>query len=156
MRPRPLSQIPAGAMALLTGKGTPSSIANKTGKIYQHAGMTGDLPSTSQLMTGLIRGKGIEDMFQGVKAGKGDYESYYAPGYVSGQEPMSASEAAGALGPLLDAALYGEPLTVQAKYGSQPGGWGSYLIDKAASRLMKKPAGSGQPIYKTVGRRLFR
>ena len=151
-----LAGIPAGQMALLIGKGTPQSIANKVGKIYHGAGATGALPSTDKLLKGFTSGKGIEDMFQGVKAHGNDYESFYAPGYVSGQEPMGMGEAATTAGGLLDAALYGEPLTVQAKYGSQPGGWGGFMIDKWAAKAAKKPAGKGAPVYKSVGRKLFR
>ena len=151
-----LSQIPAGEMALIMSKGTPQAIANKLGKTYKAAGTTGELPTTGQLLKNLSKGKGVEDMFQGVKAKKGDYESTLAPGYAYGQEPMSMADATSRYGSLLDAALYEEPLATRQKYSSEPGGWGSYLIDKWASKAMKKPAGSGKPIYKYVGRRLFR
>jgi len=107
-------------------------------------------------LRGLTRGKGLESMFQGEKAGKGDYPSSIAPGYTYGKEPMPLGEATSAVGSLLDAALYGEPLNVQAKYGSQPGGWGSYLIDKWASHALKRPAGKGKPVYRAVGRQLLR
>jgi len=147
-----LADIPAGAMAQLLAKGKPSSMPNKLGSIYFNAGTTHDLPTSERLLHGLIRGKGLEDQFQGVKAKKGDYESYYAPGYASGQEPMSMSGAMGAMSPLLDAVLYGMPTGMQDKYSS----WGDYLVNKWASRAMKKPAGKGPPVYRYVGRRLFR
>lgn len=151
-----LSKIPAGEMALIMSKGTPQAIANKLGKTYKSAGTTGDLPTTQDLLKNLQRGKGVQDMFQGVKAKKGDYPSSIAPGYAYGQEPMSMAESASRYGSLLDAALYEEPLATRQKYSSEPGGWGSYLIDKWSSKAMKKPAGKGAPIYKYVGRRLFR
>ncbi len=150
-----LADIPAGAMAQLLSHGGRSAIPNKIGNIYLNAGTANDLPSSSRLLQGLIRGKGIKDTFQGVKAGKGDTESYYNPGYVAGQEPMSMGGARGAITPLIDAILYGSGADMQAKYGTD-GGWGSYLIDKWASRAAKKPAGKGAPIYRYVGRRLFR
>jgi hypothetical protein len=151
-----LAGIPAGEMALLLGKGTPKSTANKIGGIYHAAGTTGDLPSTNKLLQDFTRGKGLEDMFQGVKAHKGDSASYSNPGYVYGQEPLPMGQATASAGALLDAALYGEPLAVQAKYGSGEGGWGSYLIDKWAGKALKKPAGAGKPVYRYVGRHLFK
>lgn len=143
-------------MALLLGRGTPQSTTNRIGTIYHRAGTSGDLPSTQRLLRGFTRGRGTQDMIMGVKAGKGDYPSSIAPGYVYGQEPMSATEAVGTAGPLLDAALYGLPLNVQAAYGSGPGGWGSYLFDRWASKAMKRPAGKGPSVTRYVGRRLFR
>lgn len=151
-----LSELPAAQLAMLTGyKGTPRSLANSVGRIYQRAG-AGDLPSTRKLMKGLTGGKGIDQMFSGVKAGRGDMASYTSPGYVYGQEPMPMGEAAGTLASLLDAALINEPLRTQQKYGSAPGSWGQFLIDKGSMKSMKKPAGKGVPLNKFVGRRLFR
>lgn len=153
-----LSDIPAGAMAQILGKGTVQSTTNKLGKIYKGAGTTGDLPTTERLLAKLTQGKGTQDMFQGVKAGKKDPQSTIAPGYVYGQEPMGMAEASSTYGTLLDAAMYGAPAAMRAKYSADPGagGWGNYLIDRWGSKAMKKPAGKGQPITKYVGRRLFR
>jgi hypothetical protein len=151
-----LAALPAGAWAQIEGKGSVQSTANRLGKIYKGAGTTGDAPSTGELMKDLTRGRGVKDIFEGVKAKKGDYPSSIAPGYVYGEEPLPMGEAASQYGTLLDAALYGAPQAMRDKYSSQTGGWGSYLIDKWASKAMKKPAGSGKPIYKYVGRRLFK
>jgi hypothetical protein len=150
-----LSALPVGQWAMLGGKGTVQSTANRIGKFYNKAGMQQSIPSTDKLLGNFAKGKGIEDMFQGVKAGRGDQESYMSPGYVYGQEPMPLGEATQAAGSLLDAALYAEPLGVRMKYGSAPGGWGSFQLDKWASKAVKKPAGKGKPVYKAVGRRLF-
>lgn len=149
-----LSEIPAGEMALLMGKGTPRSVANEIGGIYQQAGAFNAMPSTQELLRGFTHGKGLKDMFQGVPAKKGDQESYSAPGYVYGQEPMGMGSATSAIEGLLDAAFYGAPPGMLEKYGST--GQGGYLIDKWASRALKKPAGKGQPIYRFVGKKLFR
>jgi hypothetical protein len=152
-----LANMPAGAMArLMGGNGNTSRYVNNLGKLYERAGEENWLPSTGRMLGNLQRGKGgIQDMFQGVKAKKGAYESTIAPGYEYGKEPLPLGEASSQYGSLLDAALYGEPLTVRSKYGSQTGGWGGYLIDKWGSKALKKPAGKGRPIYKSVGRRLF-
>jgi hypothetical protein len=105
----------------------------------------------------LVHSKGINAMFSGQKAGKGDYESTLAPGYAYGQEPLPMGEAAGTMAGLLDAMLINESLPVQAKYsGSMPGSWGSYLIDKGSSKALGKKAGRGVPLNKFVGRRIFR
>jgi hypothetical protein len=151
-----LAELPAGAWAEILGKGSVQSTTNKLGKIYKGAGTTGDIPSTGELLKNLTKGRGVEDTFQGVKAKKGDYPSSIAPGYAYGQEPLPMGEATSQYGTLLDAALYGSPEAMRAKYSSQAGGWGGYLIDKWASKAMKKPAGAGKPIYKYVGRRLFK
>lgn len=151
-----LANIPAGAMAQLLGKGTPGSSVRNVARIYQGAGLANALPTTQQLLHGMVRGKGLEDAFQGVKSGPKDADSYYNPGYVAGQEPKKIGEAITAFSPLLDASLYNLPTDLQDVYGSQPGSWGSYLMDQWASRAMKKPAGKGAPIYRYVGRRLFR
>jgi hypothetical protein len=151
-----LAALPVGQWAQILGNGSPQSLANMTGRLYQRAGTSGALPSTDKLLRNLMRGGGVEDMFQGVKAGPGDYESYLQPGYVSGQEPMPMGEAAYTYGGLLDAALSQEPLLTAQKYGVASGGWGSYLVDKWASKAMKKAPGAGKPIYKSVGRKLFR
>ena len=42
------------------------------------------------------------------------------------------------------------------KYGVASGGWGSYLLDKWASKAMKRPPGKGKPVYRYVGKKLFR
>jgi hypothetical protein len=151
-----LAALPVGQWAQILGNGSPQSLANTTGRIYQRAGTTGALPSTDRLLRQLQQGGGVQDMFQGVKAGPGDYESYMQPGYVSGQEPMPMGEAAYTYGGLLDSALSQEPLLTAQKYGAASGGWGSFLIDKWASKAMKKAPGKGKPIYKSVGRKLFR
>jgi hypothetical protein len=152
-----LAGIPAGQMALLLGNGSPRSVVNKVGSIYHRAGATGALPSTDKLLRGFTSGRGTNDMIMGVKAGPHDYPSSYAPGYAYGQEPMAMGEAASTVGGLLDAALYSEPLNVQAKYsGILPGSWGSFLIDKWAGRALKRPAGKGVAPNRFVGRRLFR
>jgi hypothetical protein len=154
-----LSAIPAGSMAQILGKGTTQSTVNKLGKIYKSAGTgTGSFPTTEKLLAKLTKGKGVEDMFMGEKAKKGDVESTYAPGYAYGSEPMGMAETASAYGTLLDAALYGLPQATRLKYSADPasGGWGNYLIDKWGSKAMKKPAGKGVPINKYVGKRLFR
>ncbi len=152
-----LADLPAGQIAtLMGGQGTPEDIANNLGKLYERAGTQGWLPSTDRLLKNLGRGKGIETMFEGQKAGPNDMASYAQPGYVYGQEPMPMGEAAYTYGGLLDAALFQEPLATAAKYGVESGGWGSYLVDKWASKALKKPPGKGTPIYKSVGRKLFR
>lgn len=151
-----LAELPAGSWAQIMGKGTVQSTTNKLGKIYKAAGTTADVPTTGALMKNLTRGKGVKDAFEGVKAKKGDYPSSIAPGYAYGQEPLPMGEATSQYGALLDAALWGAPEGMRDKYSSQTGGWGSYLIDKWASKAMKKPAGAGKPIYKYVGRRLFK
>lgn len=150
-----LASLPVGQWASILGNGSPQSLANTTGRLYDRAA-SGRTPSTERLLGQLRKGNGIEDSFEGVKAGKGDYESYLQPGYVSGQEPMPMGEAAYAYGDLLDAALSQEPLLTSQKYGVESGGWGSFLIDKWASKAMKKPPGAGKPVYRSVGRRLFR
>lgn len=150
-----LAALPVGQWATILGRGTPQSIANTTGRLYQRAA-GGAVPSTGRLLSQLRQGKGVEDMFQGVKAGKGDYESFLQPGYVSGQEPMPMGEAAYTYGGLLDAALSQEPALTASKYGVASGGWGSYLVDRWASKAMKKPPGKGKPIYRSVGSKLFR
>jgi hypothetical protein len=146
-----LKEIPAGEMGLIMGRGTPRSLVNKTGDIYHDVGMFGDIPTTDKLLSRLTRGRGVKDMFQGVKTRQGDTESYSAPGYVYGQEPMGMGTATQRFASLLDAALYGSP--VAEKYGSE--GWGGYLMDKWAARALKRPAGKGKPIYRYVGRHLF-
>ena len=151
-----LARLPAAQWAMILGNGKPQSIANKLGGIYHDAGMRSDLPSTDRLLSQLRQGNGLEDMFQGVKAGKHDYESYSQPGYVYGQEPMPMGEATSAYGTLLDAALSQEPMLTAQKYGVMSGGWGSYLIDKWASKAMKRPPGKGKPIYSYVGKKLFK
>lgn len=150
-----LAELPVGQWATILGNGSPQSLANKTGRIYQRAA-GGALPSTDKLLRNLQHGGGIADMFQGVKAGPRDSESFAQPGYVYGQEPMPMGEAAYTYGGLLDAALSQEPMLTASKYGVASGGWGSYLVDKWASKAMKKAPGRGQPIFRSVGRRLFR
>lgn len=153
-----LATMPAAQMAMLSGhyKGTPESLANSLGTLYAGAARS-KLPSTSRMIGQLTHGKGVTAMFAGEKAGKGDYESYTNPGYVYGAEPLPMGEAASTVAGLLDAALYGEPLSVQLKYnGTTPGSWGSYLIDKGSAKAMKKPAGKGTPLNRWVGRRIFR
>lgn len=150
-----LASLPVGQWAAILGRGTPQSIANKTGSIYQRAA-AGATPSTTRLLRNLRQGGGIEDMFEGVKAGPRDSESFAQPGYVYGQEPMPMGEAAYAYGNLLDAALSSEPLLTAEKYGVASGGWGSYLVDKWASKAMKRKPGRGKPIFRSVGSRLFR
>ncbi len=152
-----LANLPAAQLAMLSNgyTGTSQSLANTVGRVYNQAGK-GTLPSTGKLVGNLTSSKGINEMFGGVKAGKGDQESYTNPGYVYGQEPLMLGEAATTLGGLLDASLINEPLTTQAKYGSAPGAWGSYLIDKGSSKALKKPAGKGKPLNTYVGKRLFR
>lgn len=151
-----LAALPVGQWATILSNGSPQGIANRTGRIYQGAATTGALPSTNHLLAALQRGKGLEASFQGVKAGPHDYQSYTQPGYVSGQEPMPLGEATYQYGGLLDAALAQEPLLTAAKYGSAPGGWGAWLVDKWAGKAMKRPPGKGKPIYRSVGRKLFR
>lgn len=151
-----LASLPVGQWASILGRGTPQSIANTTGRIYERAGERGALPSTDRLLRNLRQGGGIEDSFQGVKAGKGDYESFAQPGYQYGAEPMPMGEAAYTYGGLLDSALSQEPLLTAQKYGVASGGWGSYLVDKWASMAMKKPPGKGKPVYRSVGSKLFR
>jgi hypothetical protein len=150
-----LASLPVGQWASILGRGTPQSIANQTGRIYERAA-GGALPSTNRLLKNLRQGGGIEDSFQGVKAGPNDYESFAQPGYQYGAEPMPMGEAAYTYGGLLDSALAQEPLLTAQKYGVESGGWGSYLVDKWASKAMKKPPGRGKPIYKSVGSKLFR
>lgn len=151
-----LSRLPAGAWAQILGNGSVQSTANKLGGIYHRAGMQANLPSTDRLLQQLRQGGGVKDMFQGVKAGKHDYESYSQPGYVYGQEPMPIGEATSAYGTLLDAALSQEPLMTAQKYGAMSGGWGSYLIDKWASKAAKKQPGRGKAIYRYVGSKIFK
>lgn len=151
-----LAELPVGQWATILGNGSPQSLANTVGGIYHRAGTTGNLPSTDRLLRSLQRGNGVEDMIEGVKAGPNDYQSSIAPGYVYGQEPMPMAEAATAYGSLLDAALSQEPLLTAQKYGVESGGWGSFLVDKWASKAMKRAPGKGTPVYRSVGRRLFR
>lgn len=151
-----LAALPVGQWASILGKGTPQSTANTVGKLYERAGERGAIPSTDRLLRNLQQGRGLEDAFQGVKSGPNDYDSFAQPGYVAGQEPMPMGEAAYTYGGLLDAALSSEPLLTAQKYGYESGGWGSYLVDKWASKALKKPPGKGTPVYKSVGRRLFR
>jgi hypothetical protein len=152
-----LAELPAAQLAMLSRGygGDVEDLANNIGKVYEGAA-AGKLPSTSTMMRNLTTGKGITGMFEGETAGPGDQESYTTPGYVYGQEPLPMGEAASTLGGLLDAALYSEPLATRQKYGSQPGGWGSYLIDKGSSKALKRPVGKGKPLNSFVGRRIFR
>lgn len=153
-----LAAMPAAQMAMLAGgySGSPEDLANNLGEVYRDAAR-GDLPSTQKMIGQFTHGKGVTSLFEGEKAGPHDTESYQAPGYVYGQEPLQMGEAATTAAGLLDAALYGEPLAVQQKYGAlTPGSWGSFLIDKGSSRALKKPAGKGIPLNRFVGRRIFR
>ena len=135
--------------------GSTEDLANNLGTVYDRFG-AGKLPSTGTMMRNLRTGKGIDQMFQGQKAGPGDMESYSVPGYSYGQEPLMLGEAASAYGGLLDAALINLPTLTQAKYSSQPGGFGAYLTDRWASRALKRPVGKGTPINKFVTRKIFR
>ena len=158
LRYQRLAALPAAQLAMLAKGygGGAEDLANSVGKVYRQAGQ-GKLPSTRSLMTGLTKGKGIEAMFEGEKAGPRDQESYTNPGYVYGQEPLMLGEAAAALGGLVDAALINEPLLTQQNYsGTMPGSWGSYLIDKGSSKALRKQAGKGQSLNTWVGRRLFK
>lgn len=153
-----LASMPAAQMAMLAGGygGSPEDLANNLGRLYKGAA-AGKLPSTQKMLGQLAHGTGINAMFAGEKAGPGDYESYTNPGYVYGQEPLAMGEAAETMTGLLGAALYGEPATVQMKYGaSLPGSWGSFLLDKGSSKALKRPAGKGTTLNKYVTRRLFR
>lgn len=153
-----LAAMPAAQMAMLSGgySGSPEDLANNLGKLYEGAAR-GNLPSTQKMIGQLGKSKGINDLFGGVKARGGAMESYTAPGYAYGQEPLAMGEAAYTLSGLLDAALYNEPLNVQAKYGgSAPGSWGGYLIDKGSSKALKKKAGKGTSLNRYVSRRIFR
>ncbi len=152
-----LAGLPAAQLAMLSNgyKGKPSDLPNALGKVYQKAGSTGALPSTGTLLKNLRTGKGVDAMFEGQKAGPGDYESYSNPGYVYGAEPLPLGEAATAFGGLLDASLVNLPTLTQSAYGSQPGGYGSYLTDRWASKALKKPAGKGTMVNTYVTKRLF-
>lgn len=152
-----LAELPAAQLAMLSNKykGTTSSLVNSLGTVYERAG-AGKLPSTQQLLGNLRSSKGINQMFEGQKAGPGDMESYSVPGYAYGAEPLMLGEAATTYGGLLDAAMINMPALTQEKYSSMPGGYGSYMIDKWASKALKKPAGKGVPINRFVGKRIFR
>lgn len=152
-----LAALPAAQLAMLSGGygGKASDLANNLGDIY-HDAARGKLPSTSRMIGQLGKSKGINQMFSGVKAGPDDYPSSIAPGYAYGQEPLAMGEAASTVGSLLDAALINEPAMTQLKYGSTPGAWGSFLIDKGSSKALKKPAGKGTALNKYVARRIFR
>ena len=152
-----LADLPAAQLGMLRGnwKGTPSSTVNAIGSVYEKIGKDSWFPSADKMLGNLAKpGKGIEEMFGGVKAGRGDQESYTAPGYQYGMEPLNASYAADQYGALLDAALLPLASETAAKYGSE--GYGGWLIDKWGSKALKKPAGKGKPIYASVGRKLMR
>jgi hypothetical protein len=150
-----LSNIPTYQMGLMTakGKGGLQSVVNSMGRVVKNAGMTGALPSTGQLLQGLKNGPAVNELFKGQKAGKGDTESYTVPGYEYGNEPLLLGSAAEAYAPMLDAALYGEPLMSQEKYGSE--GWGGYQMDRWASKAVNRKPGKGPEINKWVTNRLF-
>lgn len=153
-----LAALPAAQIAMLRNgyKDTTSSLVNQLGKTYQQAG-AGNLPSTKTMIGNLSSGKGINDLFAGEKAGKGDYPSSTVPGYAYGQEPLLLGEASSTVGGLLDAALINEPALTQAKYsGTMPGSWGSYLIDKWGSKALQHKPGKGPQANQYVGRRIFR
>lgn len=149
-----LASLPAAGIAQLMGGKDTGDFVNNLGTLYKRAGTKGWLPGTSSLMRGLATSDMVDTMFGGVKAGPGDQESYQVPGYVYGQEPLLMGEASTAVGGLLDAALVGEPLAVQQKYGSE--GWGGYMIDKWGDRVLKKPVGRGPQANDYVARHLFR
>lgn len=153
-----LANLPAAQMALLMGgKGSTQRTVNNLGRLYQRAGTTGGLPSTGRMLGNLQSSKGIRSIFEGEKAGRGEMESFSVPGYEYGNEPLLLGEAASTYGGLLDAALYNEPAQTQMKYsGTLPGGWGSYLLDRWASKAAKHKPGKGPAVNRFVGRRLFR
>jgi hypothetical protein len=153
-----LASMPAAQMAMLMGgKGGTQRLTNNLGNLYSRAGSQGWLPSTGRMLGNLQSGKGVNALFQGEKAGKGDYPSSTVPGYEYGKEPLLLGEATETYGGLLDAALYGENELVQAKYGGTlPGQWVSYLMDKWASKAAKRKPGRGPEINQYVTKRLFR
>jgi hypothetical protein len=152
-----MSSLPAAQLAMLSKRGFdggPSDLANGVGKLYQGFG-NNELPDFDTLWNNLSSPKksgGIAELFQGAKAGKGDYDPY-GSGYEYGKEPLPMGEAASTYQGLLDAVLATTmPTETAGKYSAQ----GNYLIDQASSKALKRPAGKGTPIYKSVGRRLFR
>jgi hypothetical protein len=151
-----LASLPAAEIAtLMGGSGKPSRFVNNLGKLYNKADATGWLPSTDRMLGNLAKGKGgLESLFEGEKAGKGDSESYTMPGYAYGAEPLMLGEASGTMSGMLDAALVGEPLAFQQKYGSE--GWGGFLIDKWGSKAMKRAPGKGPAVNEFVTKRLSR
>ncbi len=159
-----LASMPAAQLAMLSKRsfdGGPSDLVNAVGKFYQNAGgPDSDLPDFNDVMANLQHpGKGVSTMFEGEKfrpnmARRGESESYTNPGYVYGKEPPPAGIAATSYGTMLDAALSLLPMETAAKYGSAPGGYGSYLIDKWGGKALKRPAGKGKPINSWVGKRI--
>lgn len=150
-----LKSLPLGSMAMLMGGGgSTQRVAGNLGRLINRAGRSGWLPSTGQMLRNLGSAEGINEMFKGEKAGKGDMESYTTPGYVYGQEPLPLAEAATTAGTLLDAALVGAPTLTQLKYGSQ--GWGGYKLDRWASKAMKRKPGRGASANKVASRTILR
>jgi hypothetical protein len=156
-----MAELPAAAMGMMAKRGYdggPSDLVNAVGGVYE--GFAEDtLPSFDQMFRNLSNpkeGGGIDVMFSGEKAGPGDYESTLSPGYVYGQEPPLMGESATMYAPMLDAALMMLPGPTAAKYSSEVGGYGSYLMDRWGSRAIKRPPGKGRTINEYVGRRLMR
>jgi hypothetical protein len=156
-----LSDMPAYQLGILSKRGFdggPSDVANAVGNFYEGAGgPKNDLPEFDKVFRNLSdpkSGGGIDQMFSGVEAGRGDQESYTSPGYVYGGEPPAAGIAAQSYTSMVDAALSLLPAPTAMKYGSE--GYGGYLMDKWGSRALKRPAGKGQPINTWVGKRLMR
>jgi hypothetical protein len=156
-----MAELPAAAMGMLSKRGYdggPSDLVNAIGGVYE--GFAEDrLPSFDEMFRNLSnpkQGGGIDTMFSGEKAGKGDIESTLSPGYVYGAEPPLMGESATAYSPMLDAALMMLPGPTAAKYSSSVGGYGSYLMDRWGSRAIKRPPGKGRTINEYVGRRLMR
>lgn len=151
-----LSELPAAQLAPLMRRGYdggPSDLANATGRFYQHAGADMSLPDTNQLLRNLGNprgGGGIDDMFGGVRVGKGDQESYSAPGFVYGQEPLPAGSAASTVQGMLDAIFTS---TLPAPTATAASAYANYLVDKGTARVMKRPAGHGRSLNEVVGRR---
>lgn len=151
-----IADLPLWQMALLSGgtKGKLQGTVNNLGQVVKNVARSGELPGTGQMFNQLANGKAVDAIFKGEKAGKGDTESYTVPGYEYGKEPLLMGEATESFAPLLDTALYNEPLSVQAKYGSE--GWGGYLMDRWAAKASHRKPGRGPEVNEFVTRRLFR
>jgi len=144
--------LPAYPLSILSKNnwdGSASDTANAVGGFYDDFINKDKLPSTDKMLKNLAGGsKGIDDLFHGVKAPAGSgYE------YEYGREPLAAGEAAYTYQGMLDAVLQ---TTLPAQTAAKYSGYGSYLLNKATAKAMKKPAGKGRSVNEYVGRRLKR
>lgn len=153
-----LSALPAYPLAILSKRGydgSPSDLANAVGNFYEAVGERDKLPSFDTLFRNLSdpkRGGGIDDLFSGVEATRGEPTAYGSE-YAYGQEPLAMGEAAYQYQTMLDAILGATlPAETAAKYSA----YGGHLINTASAKAMKRPAGKGKTINQIVGRKLLR